>query len=110
MMDRKRLVEAGDDPIVADYTASKTPLGTATEALLVALTRGLGMGAGVSETHRLAACFAVTGVDLAARQLTLAREYVSAPRPIAPSSPTGARSCGRSNPSSPGRTAHCRSK
>ena len=84
-MDRKRLVEAGYDRIAADYTASKTPLGTATEALLVALTRGLGAGAavldlgcgaGVPVTHWLAARFAVTGVDLSARQLALAREYV----------------------------------
>ena len=85
MMDRKRLVEAGYDRIAADYTASKTPLGTATEALPVALTSGLGAGAvvldlgcgaGVPVTHWLAARFAVTGVDLSARQLALAREYV----------------------------------
>ncbi len=84
-MDRKRLVEAGYDRIAGDYTASKASLSAATEALLVALTRGLGTdaavldlgcGAGVPVTQWLAARFVVTGVDLSARQLALAREYV----------------------------------
>lgn len=84
-MERKRLVEAGYDRIAERYAASKAPLGAATEALLAALTDGLGAGAavldlgcgaGVPVTRWLAARFAVTGVDLSARQLALARAYV----------------------------------
>jgi SAM-dependent methyltransferase len=79
----KRLVEQGYDRIADDYLASKAPLGPETEALLHALTAGLGpdarvldlgCGAGVPVTAWLAGRHRVTGVDLSARQLALARE------------------------------------
>src|SRR3954469_12923251 len=85
--DRKLLVEQGYDRMAEQYTASKRALGPETEALLVALTRGLaadaavldlGCGAGVPVTRWLAARFAVTSVDLSARQLALARENAPA--------------------------------
>jgi SAM-dependent methyltransferase len=81
--DRKQLVEQGYDRMAEQYTASKRPLGPELEGLLAALTRGLaadaavldlGCGAGVPVTRWLAERFAVTGVDLSARQLALARE------------------------------------
>ena len=84
-MDRKRLVERGYDRIAERYLASKGALGPETEALLEALTSGLaadeaaldlGCGAGVPVTRWLAERLAVTGVDLSARQLALAREAV----------------------------------
>jgi SAM-dependent methyltransferase len=84
-MDRKRLVERGYDRMAEHYLASKVPLSPAIEATLAALTAGLGdgaaildlgCGAGVPVTQWLAARFAVTGVDLSARQLALARENV----------------------------------
>jgi cyclopropane fatty-acyl-phospholipid synthase-like methyltransferase len=83
--DRKRLVEQGYDRMAEQYAASKRPLGPELEGLLAALTRGLaaeaavldlGCGAGVPVTRWLAERFAVTGVDLSARQLALARENV----------------------------------
>jgi cyclopropane fatty-acyl-phospholipid synthase-like methyltransferase len=81
--ERKQLVEQGYDRMAAQYTASKRPLGPELEASLAALTRGLpagatvldlGCGAGVPVTSWLAERFTVTGVDLSARQLALARE------------------------------------
>ncbi len=84
-MEHKRLVEQGYDRIAERYLASKGALGLETEALLAALTSGLaadatvldlGCGAGVPVTRWLAERFAVTGVDLSARQLALAREAV----------------------------------
>ena len=82
---RKRLVEAGYDRIAADYLASKRPLAAQTEALLAALIASLspqstvldlGCGAGVPVTRWLAERCAVTGVDLSAQQLALARRLV----------------------------------
>lgn len=84
-MDHKRLVERGYDQIAERYLASKAALGAETRALLEALTQDvdaaaaildLGCGAGVPVTRWLAERFAVTGVDLSARQLALAREAV----------------------------------
>lgn len=81
----KRLVARGYDRIAGDYLASKGPLGPETEALLSALTAGLGpparaldlgCGAGVPVTRWLAARCRVTGVDLSGGQLALARERV----------------------------------
>ncbi len=81
----KRLVERGYDRIAADYLASKEPLDPQVEALLRGLTAGLGpgarvldlgCGAGVPVTGWLAERFRVTGVDLSARQLALAREHL----------------------------------
>lgn len=83
--DRKRLVEQGYDRMAAQYTASKRPLEPELGRLLAELTRGLtavaavldlGCGAGVPVTRWLAERFAVTGVDLSAQQLALARENV----------------------------------
>ncbi|HEY8598864.1 MAG TPA: methyltransferase domain-containing protein [Thermomicrobiales bacterium] len=84
-MDHKRLVEQGYDRIAERYLASKGALGAETRVLLEALTSDLatdaavldlGCGAGVPVTRWLAERFAVTGVDLSARQLALAREVV----------------------------------
>jgi SAM-dependent methyltransferase len=81
----KRLVERGYDRIAGDYLAGKAPLGAETEALLRGLTAGLGpegrvldlgCGAGVPVTQWLADRFRVTGVDLSAAQLALAREHM----------------------------------
>lgn len=82
----KRLVARGYDRIAGDYLASKTPLGPETEALLLALTAGLdrdarvldlGCGAGVPVTRWLTERFRVTGVDLSAAQLALARQHLT---------------------------------
>jgi len=79
----KRLVERGYDRIADDYLAGKAPLGPETEGLLRELMAGLGSdarvldlgcGAGVPVTTWLAQRHCVTGVDLSARQLALARE------------------------------------
>jgi SAM-dependent methyltransferase len=79
------LVEAGYDRMAEQYLASKQPLNAETEALLEALVAGLtadaplldlGCGAGVPVTRWLAAHHLVTGVDLSARQLELARQHV----------------------------------
>ena len=78
----KRTVEAGYDRIADQYLASKDPEDPATIAALEELARGLasgapvldlGCGAGVPVTRWLARRFAVTGVDVSARQLDLAR-------------------------------------
>ena len=84
-VEAKRLVERGYDRIAGDYLAGKAPLGAETEALLHRLTAGLGpegrvldlgCGAGVPVTQWLAERFWVTGVDLSAAQLALARDHV----------------------------------
>jgi cyclopropane fatty-acyl-phospholipid synthase-like methyltransferase len=81
----KRLVERGYDQIAGEYLAGKPPLEAETEALLRRLTAGLGpaarvldlgCGAGVPVTRWLAERFRVTGVDLSAAQLALAREHL----------------------------------
>ena len=82
---RKRLVASGYDRMADAYLRSKGPLLPPVEALLLALTAGLppeapvldlGCGAGVPVTRWRAARCAVTGVDLSARQLALARGHV----------------------------------
>jgi cyclopropane fatty-acyl-phospholipid synthase-like methyltransferase len=85
MDEHKRLVEVGYDRMAEQYLAAKdaddpTTL-AALEALAVGLPEGaavldLGCGAGVPVTRWLAARFAVTGVDISARQLELARAQV----------------------------------
>lgn len=85
--DGKRAVEAGYDQIAEQYLAQKDPADPLTLAALERATAGLpptaaildlGCGAGVPVTRWLAARFAVTGVDLSARQIALARELVPA--------------------------------
>ena len=84
-MDKKALVARGYDRMAARYTASKRPLPPDLAALLAALTADLapgaavldlGCGAGVPVTAWLAARHAVTGVDLSAGQLALARAHL----------------------------------
>jgi SAM-dependent methyltransferase len=81
----KRTVEAGYDRIAERYLASKDPEDPATLAALEELAGilapgapvlDLGCGAGVPVTRWLARRFAVTGVDVSARQLDLARQHV----------------------------------
>ena len=85
----KRVVETGYDRVAERYLASKdaedpTTLG-ALEELARELPQGaavldLGCGAGLPVTRWLARRFAVTGVDISARQLELARRHVPAAR------------------------------
>src|SRR5260370_27746542 len=84
-LDPRQIVEAGYDRVAEQYLAGKDPEEPATLAALERLARtlppgaavlDLGCGAGVPVTHWLAQRFAVTGVDLSARQLTLARQHV----------------------------------
>ncbi len=84
-MDPKRLVEAGYDHIAERYLATKDTEDAPTLNMLGELTRALpdgtpvldlGCGAGVPLTRRLAERFDVTGVDISARQLELARRQV----------------------------------
>jgi cyclopropane fatty-acyl-phospholipid synthase-like methyltransferase len=82
----RRTVESGYDLMAEQYLATKNredPLAlTALEDLASLLPRDaavldLGCGAGVPVTRRLSdKGFAVTGVDVSARQLDLARDYV----------------------------------
>lgn len=83
--DAKQLVAQGYDRIAGDYLASKEELDQQVETLLHGLTAGLppasrlldlGCGAGVPVTQWLARRFRVTGVDLSAAQLALAREHL----------------------------------
>ncbi len=83
----KRVVETGYDRVAERYLASKDAADPTTLAALEELIRGLppdaavldlGCGAGVPVTRWLAQRFAVTGVDLSARQLELARQHVPA--------------------------------
>jgi SAM-dependent methyltransferase len=83
--DQRRIVEAGYDQMAEQYLATKD---AADPVLLGALERfaglvpagapvlDLGCGAGVPVTRWLAERFAVTGVDVSARQLELARQHV----------------------------------
>ncbi len=82
MDEHKRLVEAGYDHMAEQYLAGKDaddPVTLAAlEAMVAELPDGasvldLGCGAGVPVTRWLAGRFAVTGVDISARQLELAR-------------------------------------
>jgi SAM-dependent methyltransferase len=83
----KRVVETGYDRVAERYLASKDAEDPATLAALEELVHelppdaavlDLGCGAGVPVTRRLAQRFAVTGVDLSAKQLELARQHVPA--------------------------------
>ena len=85
----KRVVEAGYDRVAKAYLSSKDAEDPATLAALEELTRqlppdaavlDLGCGAGVPVTRWLAQRFAVTGVDLSAKQLEMARRLVPAAR------------------------------
>ena len=85
----KRVVEAGYDRVAERYLASKDADDPTTLAALEELARelppgasvlDLGCGAGVPVTRWLARRFAVTGVDISARQLELARRHAPAAR------------------------------
>jgi len=85
----KRIVESGYDRVAEQYLAIKDADDPTTLAALEELARelppdaavlDLGCGAGVPVTRWLAQHFAVTGVDLSARQLELARRNVPAAR------------------------------
>ena len=81
----KRTVERGYDFVAESYLATKYANDPATLAALEDLTRDLppgaavldlGFGAGVPVTRWLARRFALTGVDVSARQLELARRHI----------------------------------
>lgn len=82
----KRIVREGYDAVAERYLTWSAAIPDAsraryTKALLDGLPAGvrlleLGCGAGVPTTRALAARFAVTGVDISARQIALAREHV----------------------------------
>ena len=84
----KQIVERGYDRIAEQYLAAKDAAEEpATLSALEELTRGLppgdavldlGCGAGVPATRWLSERFAVTGVDISARQLELARRHAPA--------------------------------
>jgi ubiquinone/menaquinone biosynthesis C-methylase UbiE len=84
--DPKEVVAAGYDAIAERYTAWAGTVRVAerekyTRLLLDRLPEGtqvleLGCGAGIPTTQRLAERFAVTGVDISARQIALARAHV----------------------------------
>lgn len=84
--DPKTIVACGYDAIAERYLAWAATVGVDereryTQLLLDSLPRGavvleLGCGAGVPTTQRLASRFAVTGVDLSARQVALARQNI----------------------------------
>ena len=85
----KRVVETGYERVAKRYLASKDAEDPTTLAALEELTRelpqgaavlDLGCGAGLPVTRWLARRFAVTGVDISARQLELARRHVPAAR------------------------------
>jgi cyclopropane fatty-acyl-phospholipid synthase-like methyltransferase len=85
----KRVVETGYDHVAERYLAGKDAEDPTTLAALEELTRelppdaavlDLGCGAGVPVTRWLSQRFAVTGVDISARQLELARRHVPAAR------------------------------
>ena len=84
-VNRKGAVEAGYDRMSGAYLASKDEndkaTGEALDDLIRRLPEGaavldLGCGAGFPVAQRLAQRFVVTGVDISAEQLKLAREYV----------------------------------
>ena len=81
----RKVVEAGYDRVAERSLASKDPEDPTTLAALKELARGfspgaavldLGCSAGVPVTRWLARRFAVTGVDVSARQLELARRHI----------------------------------
>ena len=84
--DPKATVARGYDTIAERYLAWAATVRVAereryTRLLLDSLPSGatvleLGCGAGIPTTQRLAARFAVTGVDLSPRQITLAQQHV----------------------------------
>jgi cyclopropane fatty-acyl-phospholipid synthase-like methyltransferase len=88
-IDPKQIVAAGYDRIAEQYCAWASQArgeerAKYTSVLLEKLPEGaavleLGCGAGLPTTRQLAECFAVTGVDISARQVALARPA----RPVA---------------------------
>jgi len=83
----KKVVETGYDRVAERYLATKDTEDPATLAAFEDLARDLapgspvldlGCGAGVPVTRWLARRFSVTGVDVSARQLDLARQHVPA--------------------------------
>jgi cyclopropane fatty-acyl-phospholipid synthase-like methyltransferase len=81
----RKVVEAGYDRVAERSLASKDPENPTTLAALKESARGfspgaavldLGCSAGVPVTRWLARRFAVTGVDVSARQLELARRHI----------------------------------
>ncbi len=83
-MNNQHKVEAGYDYMAEGYLASKDTHDPVTLAALEDLARGLpdggtalglGCGAGVPVTQWLARRYVVTGVDVSARQLELARQH-----------------------------------
>lgn len=82
----KAIVAAGYDQIAEQYTAWASGVRVAerehyTQLILDALPAGasvleLGCGSGVPTTQRFAERFVVTGIDLSARQIALARQQV----------------------------------
>src|SRR2546426_11015698 len=85
-VDPKQIVADGYDRIAEQYCAWASQVGQEerakhTAVLLEKLPPGaavleLGCGAGLPTTRQLAERFAVTGVDIAARQVALARHHV----------------------------------
>ena len=82
---QRDIVESGYDQMAESYLASKLPLTAEAESLLERLLDGLpadaplldlGCGAGLPVTRWLAERGQITGVDLSARQLELARSHV----------------------------------
>lgn len=83
--EHRRIVESGYDRMAGQYLATKDPEDSLVLGALEELARNLppearvldlGCGAGVPATRWLARRFRVTGVDISAKQLDLARRFV----------------------------------
>ncbi len=84
-MDEEHIVESGYDRMAEQYLSAKDAADPITLAALEQVARAvprggtaldLGCGAGVPVTQWLAQRFVLTGVDVSARQVQLAREHV----------------------------------